>query len=618
MVVRELIALLGFKTDETSLKKAESSIDGLKRAAIKLSAIFLTGAVAVGFGKLIDLASEAEERQNKFTAVFGKSSEKIQKSLDDTSRRTGIASGQLQQFAANIGAVVRPALGSAEAAGEMAAKVAELALDIASFNDLEPEVALAKLRSGLLGSVIPLDIVGVNLRKANLENSAYFKGLGKTVEALTQGELIQVRFNATIEQLIAQNALGDAERTAEGFANASRALSTQIKQLGETLGKFLLKDAGMTILRFSQIIATIQGWIAANKELIQQRVDDVLQVINNTIEGIVNVLRFAVRGWQLFGEAIGPVASGLLTVTGILLALIAILGAPVVLFLAISAAIGLVIDDLVVFARGGRSVFGALITTVKNFVKDSGIDFETLFGTFSKIWELMKAVSVPVFDFIAQAGKDAWDSLSAFAKEAWESIGGTFGEGETDVVGIINSMIKAFDEGFDSFEVFTKEAFEFIKKFFDDSAAEGDGLFDRLGAGLLDFVKSIASGPLGKAILTAVGGGLAAFVTAKLTKRLGPLAAPLILAAGAGGAFLGGKLAESLGGGGDLPASPAVAGGGGGATITTGATEINIEVNGGSGTPEQVGEAVVARINQEQENLNRRTMQQLTTAGSTP
>ena len=595
MVVRELVALLGFKTDDASLQKAESSIDGLKSAAIKLSAIFLSGAVVAGFNKLIDLASESAESLNKFQAVFENATDSVQKQLDDTSKRTGIASLQLRQFAANIGAIVKPALGSADAAGKVGARMAELALDIASFNDETPEAALVALRSGLIGSAEPLQRFGVDVRVAALEQEALRLGIRGSIKELTEGQRIQIRTSAIIRQLGSQGALGDATRTAKDFANASRALASQLKQLGATIGGFLLKDAGRTVAIYTKIVTAINDWIKVNKELIQQRVDQVLQVINNTIEGVVRTLGFIIGGWQQLSEVLGPVASNLLLVTGILFALIAILGAPVVLFLAISAAIGLVIDDLVVFAQGGESAFGLLIDKAKKFAEDAGIDLDGFFDFFIGAW-----------DFVVDAAGDMFDEIAAF-----------FGVGEGDVEEFIESIKTFFEDGFDDIAGFIKKAIEAMREFFGDLTKEGDGLFEGLGKKLLKFVKSIASGPLGQIILTTVGGAAGAIIGGRIGDLIGPKAAAfLTIAGGAAGGLLGGKLAASIGGGGELPAAPAV--GGGGVTLTQGGNNIELNISGGSGTPEQVGNVAAAKVEEVLERQNRRTMQQLTTEGSTP
>lgn len=594
MVVRELVALLGFKTDDASLKKAESSTDSLKGAALKLSAIFLTGAVVAGFNKLIDLASESAESLNKFQAVFESATDSVQKQLDDTSKRTGIASMQLRQFAADIGAIVKPALGSAEAAGSMSASIAELALDVASYNDVEPTAALVALRAGLIGSAEPLFKFGVDLRVASLEAEALRQGITKSVKSMTEGERVQLRFAKIMRDLGAGGALGDATRTALGFANASRALTSQIKQLGATLGGFLLKDAGRTVAIYTKIVTAINDWLKVNKELIQQRVDQVLQVINNTIEGVVRTLGFIISGWQQLGEVLGPVASGLLLVTGILLALIAILGAPVVLFLAISAAIGLVIDDLVVFAQGGQSAFGLLIDKVKEFAERAGIDLGGFFDFFAKGW-----------DIAAKAASDAWDTILEVAEPVIEKI--------TELVKDIFDFDK--DGAISDFKEVVDKVRSFLAKLLQNPLVKVliASITARLGAAAGEFAgeqlaRLIPKGRVGRAIEGATGvdvvGEFSKFVAGSIGKLVGA-------GVGAVGGFQGaGALGQAL----ELPVPP---GGGGGTSITTGATEMTFNISG-AGQPEQVASEIGKVVRQEDERKLRATMNQLTTQGATP
>ena len=314
MALRELILELGIEVDSADMEKAVGSIDKVKDAALKLAAIFATGALAAGYKKLIDLGSEARESQNKFEAVFTTASESIQAQIDETAKRTGIASNEIQKFASNMGAIVKPALGSSEAAGEVGSTMAELALDIASFHDARPEEAFVALRSGIIGSAEPLQRFGVDVRVAALEQERLRLGIKGTIKSLTEGQRIKIRESAILRQLGAQGALGDATKTSKDFANATRGLSSQLKQLGQVIGKFLLKDAATTVVRFRDIVITITAWFRANEKLIQQRVDDFLEVVNNVIDGLVMTVKFLVDGFRALTDVIGPVASGLLLI----------------------------------------------------------------------------------------------------------------------------------------------------------------------------------------------------------------------------------------------------------------------------------------------------------------
>lgn len=496
MALRELILELGVDVDEGDIEKSVSALDQVKDAAIALGAIFTTGLLAAGYKNLVALGSQAAEAQNKFTAVFIESSEAVQKQLDDTSRRTGIASTELIEFASNIGAIVKPALGSSEAAGKVGATMAELALDIASFNDVRPDEALVALRSGLIGSAEPLQRFGVDVRVAALEQEKLRLGIQGSIKSLTEGQRIQIRQSAILRQLGAQGALGDATKTADGFANATRGLSSQLEDLGKVIGGFLLKDAATTAVKFREIITSINLWFRANERVIQQGVDSFFQVINSVIEGVVMTVGFLVGGFNALSEAIGPVASNLLLVVGIITALVLILGAPIVLLLAMSAAIALVIEDLVVFAKGGKSAFGQLVESIKEFLDQ----------------------------FIGL------DRIQAFSDEFVKIVGGIWDE----VVVLWESTLEPF------FSEMLARASDFISTAIDKSAELLDGLGEKIG----DSLKTIFKGTVGRIIIDFLGAKAGAVVGEFIGRLVGKLLAKINTLGGAGKIFGSSALGE--------------------------------------------------------------------------
>ena len=69
--VREIFVRLGVKTDPRGFQRVEAGISRMTHSAMMLGRVFLTGAVAIGFKRMIDVASDIEETANKFGAVFG-------------------------------------------------------------------------------------------------------------------------------------------------------------------------------------------------------------------------------------------------------------------------------------------------------------------------------------------------------------------------------------------------------------------------------------------------------------------------------------------------------------------------------------------------------------------
>jgi hypothetical protein len=410
--LRRLFLHLGVEVDERGVRKAESGLDKIRKVAGVVAAVFITGAIARGFRTLINDASEAGETANKFAAVFGDASEAVQKRLDDTSKRTGNATLQLQQFASQIGALVKPSLGSAEAAGEMGAQMAELAYDISSFNDVDPEEALGALRAGLIGSAEPLQRFGIDVRTAAIEAEALRQGISKSYKNMKEGERILLRQSVILRSLTTQGALGDATKTAASFANASRALNSQIKMLRATLGSFVIGSISGIVLRLQSLVQTTNDWIQANRELIQSRIGTVIESLGRVFGGVWDALKMIVGAYAEFVDGMSRSEAVIFNLTVAFAALWAMFGLPVVLFGIIGAAIYLLIDDLVTLGEGGESVIGTLIEGFTGLIDElGGVDeailevLATTFGLAGRAAEEFKAVGRLVFRFFDNIGR---------------------------------------------------------------------------------------------------------------------------------------------------------------------------------------------------------------------
>ncbi|KKN04672.1 hypothetical protein LCGC14_1095050 [marine sediment metagenome] len=443
-VVRRLIATLGLKVDKKGFRSAEKSIDGVVRGVRALGTLLVTGAVAAGFKSLIDLASESAEATNKFGAVFEDATDRVQKQIDEISGRTGQANLQLTQFAGNIGALVKPALGSAEAAGDLSSKVAELAFDISSFNDVEPEQALIALRSGLIGSAEPLQRFGVDVRVAALEQEALRQGLTQSVKEMTEGQRVSLRFAAIMRQLGSQGALGDATRTARQFANASRALRGRVKELGAQIGTFLLPFAEKATLSLFDTVKQIQEWIKVNKELIQQRVSDTIDKIGRVLSSLGSAVVSVTTAFVDLIEAGGPVGGMFARIALAAAVVAAILLLPGGSILLLIALIGLLIEDFETWQSGGESVIGALVDSLKGLEAEfSNVSVAVLAigQTFADIFGFMTNLSssfiVFFIDLFTVGSKKA---MTAFSQNITQSFNDLFGE-DSVIGGILDALI---------------------------------------------------------------------------------------------------------------------------------------------------------------------------------
>jgi len=366
--VRDIFIRLGIRSDPKKLQQINRGIENVKQSAMNLGRVLATGALAVGFKKMIDVASDIEETANKFGAVFGEAGSDVQKQLDDIRKRTGATNMELQDMASNIGALVKPSLGSAEAAGKLGANIAEMALDIASFNNVTSADALVALRSGLIGSAEPLQRFGVDTRIAALELEAMRQGIGKSLKEMSEGERVQLRYAAIQRQLGSQGATGDATRTAKGFANASRNLGSAIKETAGIIGTFFLKSVGGLVNKTRELVDGFQSWLAANRELIQQGVDRFLERTGRVIGNVVDFFSEVISMTREWIDSLGPLAKQLIKIGTIVAGLALILLLPGGAILLLMALLGLLIDDFMTFAAGGESVIGDLVGWFKQLL----------------------------------------------------------------------------------------------------------------------------------------------------------------------------------------------------------------------------------------------------------
>jgi hypothetical protein len=297
-VVRELITRLGFVVDQESFRKAEKQIEDLHKsltsgsssgaakpsassggwlvdngkkatkaieetqaATSKLTETFaMLGRqlAALGIGaklnEFVQLASDANETTSAIGQLFGTEGAK---QVDDWSHAMGEAMGRsaydLQAYAARLGSVLGPITKTQEQARLMSESLSGLAVDLASFFNTSDQDAMQALRSGLTGEYESLKRYGVVLNDATLTEVAHAQGLKKKVSQMTVAEKTELRYAAVMK--LTKQAQGDAARTGEGFANASKALNAQIKTLGIDMAR--------------KVIPAFEKLVRAGRELIK-------------------------------------------------------------------------------------------------------------------------------------------------------------------------------------------------------------------------------------------------------------------------------------------------------------------------------------------------------------
>ena len=120
----------------------------------------------------------------------------------------------------------------------MSRRLTTLTYDLASFYNLKPEEAFAKLRSGISGETEPLKQLGLLINEDAVANFALARGLAASREGLSDTAKVAARFGLIMQST--RLAQGDMSRTLWGATNQARSFKEQVVSMTQELGKNLL------------------------------------------------------------------------------------------------------------------------------------------------------------------------------------------------------------------------------------------------------------------------------------------------------------------------------------------------------------------------------------------
>ena len=444
----------------SALGNAQGKLDRLASSAIgagKSLSIGLTaplGAAAVG---LVKLASDAEENISKFNAVFGESQKQVSEWAKGFAGDIGRSVLDVKQQLAGFQDTFVPLGFAAEHAEGLSKELVGLTADLGSFHNMADSDVQQRLTSALIGNHEAVQQFGIVLTAATVQQEA-FAQTGKTVASeLTLQEKVQARLSLITKG--AGQAVGDAARTAGGFANQLKALQGVSKDAAAELGMILLPAAKSLVVAARNAVTWFQGLSTETKTLIvavggaAAALGPLLIAFGGTIKaiglikvgagGLVKVLGILGKAFTItkikaiaaWAAAAAPIAGVVLAIGGIVTALGffgkeigywvgKVAGLVVDSFI---ARLNLIIDGLNLIIKGVNAVAG---TTIEQFDKMGYVS-----DKFAAAGERM--------------GEDVSDAIKGIASEISGAVSGFLGFGETvasetpDIVDEMDSITTA-------------------------------------------------------------------------------------------------------------------------------------------------------------------------------
>lgn len=414
MTIRDIGILFGYKVDESSERKVEGSIKSLKSMASKvLGAVGITLSVA-GIKSAVDgcveVASSVEEMQNKFDVVFGDMRDEVNKWAQEYSDAIGRNKDDIKTYLADQQNLLVGFGMTRKAGAEMAEQMTSLALDLASFGNMDETTSVNAMTKAVMGESEAAKTLGAVLNDSTRAQAMATLGLKGTYDKLDQLTKMQVNYQAILQQ--SPDAIGDCQRSLDSYESTKKRYIAKLKEIKTIVGQFFLPTYQKILSIGAKGLTMIRDWLQKLTDLTDklggsQRVLAILTAAFTAMLVAMNLKKIgaAITGFTKLARAIG-------------------LGhGKALAFFAVFLLLALVIEDFISFMRGDKSLLGTML-------ERAGVDCEKLRQNIIGVWTKIKQaigyigegirnVVVPIFEGIRTAAVVAFEEIQqAVAKVA--------------------------------------------------------------------------------------------------------------------------------------------------------------------------------------------------------
>lgn len=414
MTIRDIGILFGYKVDQASEQKVEGSIKSLKSMASKvLGAVGITLSVA-GIKSAIDgcaeVASSIEEMQNKFDVVFGDMRNEVDKWAQEYSDAIGRNKNDIKTYLADQQNLLVGFGMTRQAGAEMAEQMTSLALDLASFGNMDETASVNAMTKAVMGESEAAKTLGAVLNDSTRAQAMATLGLKGTYDKLDQLTKMQVNYQAILQQ--SPDAIGDCQRSLDSYESTKKRHIAKLKEIKTIVGQFFLPTYQKILSIGAKGLTMIRDWLQKLTDLTDklggsQRVLSVLAAAFTAMLVAMNLKKIgaAINGFTKLARAIGLGRGKALA------------------FFAVFLLLALVIEDFISFMRGDKSLLGTML-------ERAGVDCEKLRQNIVGVWTKIKQaigyigegirnVVVPIFEGIRTAAVVAFEEIQqAVAKVA--------------------------------------------------------------------------------------------------------------------------------------------------------------------------------------------------------
>ena len=358
----------------------------------------------------VEVASSIEEMQNKFDVVFGNMRNEVDKWAQEYSDAIGRNKNDIKTYLADQQNLLVGFGMTRQAGAEMAEQMTSLALDLASFGNMDETASVNAMTKAVMGESEAAKTLGAVLNDSTRAQAMATLGLKGTYDKLDQLTKMQVNYQAILQQ--SPDAIGDCQRSLDSYESTKKRYIAKLKEIKTIVGQFFLPIYQKILSTGAKGLTMVRDWLQKLTDLTDklggsQRVLAILTAAFTAMLVAMNLKKIgaAITGFTKLARAIGLGHGKALT------------------FFAVFLLLALVIEDFISFMRGDKSLLGTML-------ERAGVDCEKLRQNIVGVWTKIKQaigyigegirnVAVPIFEGIRTAAVVAFEEIQqAVAKVA--------------------------------------------------------------------------------------------------------------------------------------------------------------------------------------------------------
>lgn len=456
MTIRDISVAFGFDVDRASQTNAENSIKGLKSMATKLlgkiAVVFSVTKLASFAKDCVEAASNVEEMENKFNVVFGDMADEVDEWATEFADSIGRNKNAIKTYLADQQNLLVGFGMTREEGAKLSEEMTTLALDIASFSNMDEDVAVERMTKAVMGESEAAKALGAVLNDTTRAESMLALGMNGTYDSLSQLEKMQVNYNAILSQ--SPDAVGDCVRSMGSYESSTRQLKAAQEEFKEFIGgqllpvmsvfvqwvtkgikvctqfaKAILLDAegnNRILLTFERIHAVvkrlqpaIERFTSSMRNGINKATDTVKSIVNRLggMENAMKLLAIVAGAFILamnWSKIIGG-AKAFLSLIGGIGKLFSLANLKILAVVAVIVILALIVEDFINFLLGNDSVIGTIFDKLGIGADNAR---EAIFNAFNKVKEFL----LNVWDVIKTAASMFVDTIKGFFERHGEQI----------------------------------------------------------------------------------------------------------------------------------------------------------------------------------------------------